>query len=110
MQVTKSILCLWASCAAVACFMAYGSAYQRGALSVITMEKLDMGGGQSFALGFPTMVSEVIAAIGVFMAAISLLVSWRWNKQPLFSPLHFAALIFFIPLIIVWLIQYHYDF
>jgi hypothetical protein len=90
--------------------MAYGSAYQRGVLSVITMENLDMGGGQSFALGFPTMVSEAVAAIGVFTATLSLFVSWRWNKQPLFSPPHFAALIFLIPLIIAWLIQYHYDF
>ena len=50
--------------------MAYGSGYQRGALSVITMENLDMGGGQSFALGFPTMLSEAIAAMGVFMAGV----------------------------------------
>jgi len=83
--------------------MAYGSAYQPGALSVTTMENLDLGGGQSFALGFRPMVSEAIATLTAFTAGISLLVSWRLNKQPLFSRPHFAALFFLIPLLIAWL-------
>jgi phosphoglycerol transferase MdoB-like AlkP superfamily enzyme len=83
-----------------ACFTAYGIAYDRGTMAVIIPENLDLGGGQSFSLFFPTMVSTAIAMIGAILAIVGLLVSWRLNKQPLFSKPHAAALFFLAPLVV----------
>ena len=98
MQITKSIFCLWMSSSAFACFSAYGFAYHRGALAVITGENLDLSGGPSFAIAFPTMAFEVVALVCAVLAAAGLLLSWRLNKQPLFSLPHIAALLFLVPL------------
>jgi hypothetical protein len=100
MQTTKSIWCLWAGCSAFAYFTAYGISYDRGAMDVIIGNNLDLGGGPSFSLFFPTLVSRVIGAIGAILAVVSLLLSWRLNKQPLFSRPHAAALFFLAPLVV----------
>ena len=100
MQVTKSILCLWTGCAAFAGFAVWSLAYDRGIGDVITMENLDLGGGQCFSLGFPALLFMEIALVAAIPALAGLLVSWRFNKQPLFSAPHAAALLFLIPLIV----------
>src|SRR5690349_8751370 len=101
MQITKSIFCLWMSSSLFACFCVYGYAYNRGALAVIIFENLDLSGGPSFALGFPSMLSQVIASLCAILAAVSLTASWRLNKQPLFSLPHSAALLFLVPMVLV---------
>jgi hypothetical protein len=98
MQITKSISCLWFGSSAFACFTACGLADYRGALSVITMEKLDLGGGQSFAVAFPVVAALAMALVCAIVAVAGLFVSWRLNKQPFFSLPHTAALLFLVPL------------
>jgi hypothetical protein len=104
MHVTKSILCLWTGCSAFACFTAYAIAYDRASDSIITMENLDLGGGQSFAIGFPATFSEAIAAAGVVMAGVGLLVSCCLNRQAVVSRAHAVALLFLVPLAVALLI------
>jgi hypothetical protein len=103
MQITKSILCLWFGSSAFACFAACGLADYRGALSVIAMEKLDLGGGQSFAVAFPVGAALVVALVCAIVAIVSLMISWRLNKQRLFSWPHAAALLFLLPLVLALL-------
>jgi hypothetical protein len=67
-------------------------------MSVITMEQLDLSGGHSFAVGFPETVSMGIALACGFLALVSLLASWLFNKQPIFSMPHAVALLFLAPL------------
>jgi|ERR1017187_8479687 hypothetical protein len=98
MQTTKSILCLWVGSSAFACFEAYGLAYHQGAMAVIVGQNLDLGGGPSFALGFPSLAFFVLALVCAVVAAVSFLLSWRLNKQRFFSLPHVAALFFVVPL------------
>jgi hypothetical protein len=98
MNITKSILCFWTGCSAFSCFSAYGIGYERASQSIVTMESLDLGGGQAFAIGFPPMLSEALAVVGAVMAVVGLLASCRLNKQPVFSWPHGIALFFLLPL------------
>ena len=104
MNVTKSIVCLWSGCSAFSCFTAYAIAYDRASHRIITMESLDLGGGQAFAIGFPPMLSEAMAAVGILIAVAGLLTSCRLNKQPLFSWPHRVALFFLLPLAVALLL------
>ena len=91
-------------CSAFSCFTAYGIAYDLAARSIIIMENLDLGGGQSFAIGFPATLSETIAVVGAVIAIAGLMVSCCLNKQPFFSTLHTIALFFLVPLVVALLI------
>ncbi len=68
------------------------------------MENLDLGGGQAFAVEFPTSFSDAIAAVGAVLAVVGLFVSCLSNRQPLFSLPHTAALCFLLPLLVTLII------
>ena len=99
MAASRSVLCLWlASTASFGC-AAFSIGYYRGTLAVIDVEQLDLGGGQSFALAVPTLVSLAAALLFLSVAVIGLLVSWLRNKQPLLSFPHTPALLLAVPLV-----------
>lgn len=111
MQTTKSLLCLWLASPISAISAVFGFGYDQGTHAVIDIEQIDLGGGQSFALAFPILTSWAVSAFFFVAAVIGLLVSWRRNRQPLFSLPHTTAMLLLVPFIVVlsWLgiIAYH---
>ena len=99
MKITKSILCLWVGSSAFACFTVYGLAYHQGLTAVW---KHSTPGALTvpyrFVLADPEVRFFAVALGCAVLAAVSLLVSWRVNKQPVFSPPHTVALIPFVAL------------
>lgn len=98
MQTTGSLLCLWLASAASAVSAAFSLGYDRGTRAVIEIEHLDVGGGQAFSLVFPLFFTLAVSAFFFVAAVIGLLMSWRRNRQPLFSLPHAAAMLLMVPL------------
>ena len=98
MQASRSILCLWLASTASSVSAAFAIGYDHGARAVIDLERLDLGGGQAFALTFPTLVALIVSALLCVLALAGLLVSWRRNRQALSSLPHSAAILLVVPL------------
>jgi len=77
MHVSRSILCLWLASTAASDSAAFSIGYGHGAQAVVDLERFDLGGGQAFALTFPTLVALVVAALLCVFALAGLLVSSR---------------------------------
>ena len=111
MRPTKAILCLWVSCSASATFAAFHTAYYLAVGTVLDVVTADLGhepdlnGPENFTINFPAFSPGLGFIICVLLAVISLLVSWRMNKQPLFSWPHVLAVSFFVPAGLVMLIH-----
>ena len=98
MHVSRSILCLWLASTAASDSAAFSIGYGHGAQAVVDLERFDLGGGQAFALSFPSLAALVIAALLCVLALAGLLVSWRRNGQALSSLPHSAAILLIVPL------------
>jgi hypothetical protein len=98
MQASRSILCLWLASTAASVSAAFSIGYDHGTRAAIDLERIDLGGGQAFALSFPSLVALVVAALLCVLALAGLLVSWRRNKQALSSLPHSAAILLVVPL------------
>lgn len=98
MLITKAVIILWAAIASCACSVSYGIAYHRSAETLIKMEQLDLGGGQSFIMAFPSLFAFAIAIACVLVAIGALIYSCRINKNSLLCAQHSIALIFLVPL------------
>lgn len=104
MNITKAITLLWTGCSAFSCFTAFYIGYARAVHALIATESFDLGGGQSFAIGFPMEVSKAFAVTGALTAISGLTISRFMNKEALASRYHIAALYFLLPAGIVLLI------
>ena len=101
MSTTKAVIVLWTASASLACAASYGIAYHRSAEALIGIEQLDLGGGQSFAMAFPSIFAFAISIACAFIAIGALLYSCRISKNPLLCAQHLIALIFLAPLGVV---------
>jgi hypothetical protein len=102
MTITKSILSLWISSGAFACCMMFSSGHAAGTSLVVKMESLDLGGGQSFAVTYSDFFAAYVSLIFVISTLVSLLISWRLNKQPFISKPHLIATLFLAPLLLTF--------
>jgi len=98
MSASRSIHCLWVGSIASSVCAAFGIGYDHGTRAVVAIEQLDLGGGQAFALTFPSLVAMAAALVFFAFAFLELLVSWLSDKQALFSRPHIAALLLAVPL------------
>ena len=99
-RTSKSILCLWVGCA----IMAVCCTCQIGVLYAVHFGLLDPDPSiqEGFALLIPMLLGFAVAALGATVAIAGLCVSWRWNRQPLFSWPHIPMLLFVLPLTLAW--------
>ena len=80
----------------------FASGHSAGTSLVIKMESLDLGGGHSFAVVYSDMFSAFVSLVFAVIALVGLFLSWRLNKQPIFSKVHLAALLFLAPLLLTF--------
>ena len=99
MLTNKAVIILWAASASFACAASYGIAYHRSAMTLISIERIDLGGGQSFAMAFPSLVAYTISIACALVAIGALLYSHRVDKNSLLCTQHLIALIFLAPLV-----------
>lgn len=101
MAMTKAVIALWLSTVVSVAASMYAYGWHWGITTVVTENKLDIYGGPSFALAVPEIECQAAAAAFSLIAIISLILSWRVNKQPLFSAPHIAALLLLAPLFVI---------
>ena len=80
----------------------FASGHYAGSRLVIKMENLDLAGGQSFSVSYSDLLPACLGLIFAVLALVGLFLSWRLNKQPLFSKIHLAALLFLAPLVLIF--------
>jgi hypothetical protein len=98
MPMTRSVQCLWlCSIAALAC-AAFSIGYTVGMREIVSIERLDVGGGQAFALSFCPLASMSLALLLCLFALAALSVSWLREAHPLLSFPHSVALLLLVPI------------